>query len=208
LDCPKPIGLLDLGALASLADFGSVLGGAFAAIAAAVQVTTLLAFNGVMPTRHAANMRPTLSGTGRATAPSRFIKADSSCVPMTKTCRRTTAETFLPFCDSLGRHSWPTALAAVAIQAAALAMSRHLVTFEARHRSKIKCFPGVVTMGKILTLCLDRPTATNGAYFKFDQGSAAQLSDLLRAVAAFAVGGIKALEAQGETAQLLLKQLR
>jgi hypothetical protein len=51
-------------------------------------------------------------------------------------------------------------------------------------------------------------TASGGAYFKFDQGSAAQLSDLLRAVAAFAVGGVKALEAQGETARLLLEQLR
>ena len=43
----------------------------------------------------------------------------------------------------------------------------------------------------------------------FDQGSARQLGELLRAVAAFAVGGIVALERQGsDAAKLLLGQAR
>jgi hypothetical protein len=50
--------------------------------------------------------------------------------------------------------------------------------------------------------------ASGGAHFKFNEGSAAQLTELLRAVAVFAVGGIKALEGQGETGRLLLEQLK
>jgi hypothetical protein len=50
---------------------------------------------------------------------------------------------------------------------------------------------------------------TRGAYHRFDQGSAKQLGELLRAVAAFAVGGVLALEKQGTaSAQLLLRQIR
>jgi len=49
---------------------------------------------------------------------------------------------------------------------------------------------------------------TRGAYHRFDQGSARQLGELLRAVAAFAVGGIAALEQQDSAAaRLLLGQM-
>jgi hypothetical protein len=51
---------------------------------------------------------------------------------------------------------------------------------------------------------------SRGAYCKFDPGSAAQLAELLRAVAAYAAGGLKALaNLRGQrTATLLLEQLR
>jgi hypothetical protein len=50
---------------------------------------------------------------------------------------------------------------------------------------------------------------TGGASCKFDAGAAQRLADLLRAVAAFATGGVKALAAQKtETATLLLTQIR
>jgi hypothetical protein len=50
---------------------------------------------------------------------------------------------------------------------------------------------------------------TGGAYGKFDAGAAKQLGELLRAVAAFAVGGVKALANQRtDSARLLLRQLK
>ena len=50
---------------------------------------------------------------------------------------------------------------------------------------------------------------SHGAYHRFDQGSAKQLGELLRAVAAFAMGGVAALERQGSAAaRLLLGQMR
>jgi hypothetical protein len=50
---------------------------------------------------------------------------------------------------------------------------------------------------------------TNGAVARFDAGAAGRLSDLLRAVAAFAAGGVKALAAQHtEAATLLLTQIK
>ena len=50
---------------------------------------------------------------------------------------------------------------------------------------------------------------TKGAHLRFDQGSAKQLGELLRAVAAFAVGGITGLEKQNSNAaKLLLGQIR
>ena len=50
---------------------------------------------------------------------------------------------------------------------------------------------------------------TRGAYQRFDGSSARQLGELLRAVAAFAVGGVIALERQGSAAaKLLLGQVR
>jgi hypothetical protein len=50
---------------------------------------------------------------------------------------------------------------------------------------------------------------TRGAYFKLDQGSAKILAELLQAVAAYATGGKKALEAKGgQTARALLQQLK
>jgi hypothetical protein len=50
---------------------------------------------------------------------------------------------------------------------------------------------------------------TGGASCKFDTGAAQQLSDLLKAVAAFAVGGAKLLASQkNEAATLLLTQMK
>jgi hypothetical protein len=50
---------------------------------------------------------------------------------------------------------------------------------------------------------------TNGAYARFDAGAAAKLGELLRAVAAFAVGGIAALADQHtDSARRLLGQMR
>ena len=53
---------------------------------------------------------------------------------------------------------------------------------------------------------------TNGAYCHFDAGSAKQLSELLKAVAVFASGGHKALQALerqgGQGARLLLQQIK
>jgi hypothetical protein len=50
---------------------------------------------------------------------------------------------------------------------------------------------------------------TKGAYCRFDAGSAAQLRDLLSAVAVYAAGGRKALEAlSGRGARQLLQQLK
>jgi len=53
---------------------------------------------------------------------------------------------------------------------------------------------------------------TNGAFCRFDNGSARQLADLLKAVATYAAGGRKALQALeksgGKGARLLLQQLR
>ena len=50
---------------------------------------------------------------------------------------------------------------------------------------------------------------TGGAHCRFDSSSAQRLADLLKAVAAFAVGGAKALAAQNsEAARLLISQIR
>jgi hypothetical protein len=50
---------------------------------------------------------------------------------------------------------------------------------------------------------------TNGAYSKFDAGAAKQLGELLRAVAAFAVGGLGALaDLRTDSARKLLAQLK
>jgi hypothetical protein len=50
---------------------------------------------------------------------------------------------------------------------------------------------------------------TKGAHCKFDNSSAQRLADLLRAVAAFVVGGTKSLAAQNtEAARLLLTQVK
>ena len=52
-------------------------------------------------------------------------------------------------------------------------------------------------------------TITKGAFCKFDAGAAQRLADLLKAVAAFAAGGVKALANQNtEAAKLLLTQVR
>ena len=50
---------------------------------------------------------------------------------------------------------------------------------------------------------------TGGAHCRFDSSSAQRLADLLKAVAAFAAGGMKALAAQKtEAARLLLTQVK
>jgi hypothetical protein len=53
---------------------------------------------------------------------------------------------------------------------------------------------------------------TRGAYCKFDPGAAHQLAELLRAVAAYAAGGVKALAdlsaRSGSGTRKLLKQLQ
>lgn len=53
---------------------------------------------------------------------------------------------------------------------------------------------------------------TNGAYCRFDEGSARQLAELLKAVATYAAGGRKALlaleKSGGQGARLLLEQMR
>jgi hypothetical protein len=50
---------------------------------------------------------------------------------------------------------------------------------------------------------------TGGAHCKFDAGAAQRLADLLKAVAAFAAGGVKALAGQNtEAARLLLTQIK
>jgi hypothetical protein len=50
---------------------------------------------------------------------------------------------------------------------------------------------------------------TKGAFCKFDSGAAQRLADLLKAVAAFAAGGVRALAAQNsEAARLLLTQVK
>jgi hypothetical protein len=50
---------------------------------------------------------------------------------------------------------------------------------------------------------------TGGAYCAFNDGAAERLANLLKAVAAFAAGGVKALAAQqSEAARLLLTQIR
>jgi hypothetical protein len=52
-------------------------------------------------------------------------------------------------------------------------------------------------------------TITGGAHSKFDIDAAQRLADLLRAVAAFAVGGVKALTSQTtKAARLLLTQIK
>jgi hypothetical protein len=63
--------------------------------------------------------------------------------------------------------------------------------------------PGVESVFRDIAL------ATEGAYSQFNAGAARQLGELLRAVAAFAVGGVKALEGRGDEASIkLLGQLQ
>jgi hypothetical protein len=50
---------------------------------------------------------------------------------------------------------------------------------------------------------------TNGAYCRFEPGAEAKLAELLRAVVAFAVGGVAALADQRtDAARLLLGQMK
>jgi hypothetical protein len=50
---------------------------------------------------------------------------------------------------------------------------------------------------------------TGGAHCRFDEGSAAQLKELLSAIGTFAAGGMAALERRGDAgARLLLRHLK
>lgn len=49
---------------------------------------------------------------------------------------------------------------------------------------------------------------SKGAYARLDEGSADRLAELLAAVAAYAAGGLKALEARGESGRKLLTQMK
>jgi hypothetical protein len=62
---------------------------------------------------------------------------------------------------------------------------------------------------KVETVFREIARLTGGAYGKFNAGAAKQLGELLRAVAAFAVGGIAALaNQQTDSARKLLGQMR
>jgi hypothetical protein len=62
---------------------------------------------------------------------------------------------------------------------------------------------------RIGTIYSEIARITGGAFCKFDAGAAQRLADLLKAVAAFAAGGIKALANQStEAARLLLTQIK
>ena len=62
---------------------------------------------------------------------------------------------------------------------------------------------------KVETIFRELARLTGGAYGKFNAGAAKQLGELLRAVAAFAVGGMKALsDLRTDSARKLLNQLK
>ena len=62
---------------------------------------------------------------------------------------------------------------------------------------------------KVETVFREIARLSGGAYGKFDAGSATQLGEMLRAVAAFAVGGIAALTNQNsDSARELLGQIK
>jgi hypothetical protein len=62
---------------------------------------------------------------------------------------------------------------------------------------------------KVETVFREIAKLTNGAWARFDAGAAAKLDELLQAVAAFAVGGVKALaDLRTESARKLLGQMK
>jgi len=62
---------------------------------------------------------------------------------------------------------------------------------------------------KVETIFRELARLTNGAYARFDAGAAAKLGELLQAVAAFAVGGVKALaDLRTDSARKLLGQMK
>jgi hypothetical protein len=64
-------------------------------------------------------------------------------------------------------------------------------------------------LSKVTETFQEMARLTNGAYARFDPGSAKLLGELLRAVAAFAVGGLTALADQrSEGARKLLGQMK
>jgi hypothetical protein len=62
---------------------------------------------------------------------------------------------------------------------------------------------------RVETIFRELARLTNGAYARFDAGAAARLGELLQAVAAFAVGGTKALaDLRSDSAHKLLTQMK
>jgi hypothetical protein len=62
---------------------------------------------------------------------------------------------------------------------------------------------------KVETVMREIARLTNGAYARFDAGAAGKLGELLRAVAAFAVGGVEALaDLRTDSARKLLSQMK
>jgi hypothetical protein len=85
----------------------------------------------------------------------------------------------------------------------------HELYAEARELGGVPCFlfqeGDDQSVGKIYA---ELARITGGAHCKFDAGAAQRLADLLKAVATFATGGIKALADQkSEAARLLLTQI-
>lgn len=87
----------------------------------------------------------------------------------------------------------------------------HLVTLaEELGRLKVPAFMFQEGRDQEAELCFrEIAERTRGAYERFNAAGASRLSELLKAVAAFAVGGVVALERQGSAAaKLLLGQMR
>jgi hypothetical protein len=87
----------------------------------------------------------------------------------------------------------------------------HLVTLaEELGRLKVPVFMFQEGRDQEAELCFrEIAERTRGAYEKFNATGAARLGELLKAVAAFTVGGVAALERQGSAAaRLLLGQMR
>ena len=87
----------------------------------------------------------------------------------------------------------------------------HLVTLaEELGRLKVPVFMFQEGRDQDAELCFrEIAERTHGAYERFDSAGATRLGELLKAVAAFAVGGVAALERQGSAAaRLLLGQMR
>jgi hypothetical protein len=76
-------------------------------------------------------------------------------------------------------------------------------------RGGVLTIPSEYPPQKVETIFRELARLTNGAYARFDAGAAAKLGELLRAVAAFAVGGVTALANQHtDSARRLLGQMK
>ena len=68
---------------------------------------------------------------------------------------------------------------------------------------------GIAAVQRVETVFREIARLTGGAYARFDSGAAATLGELLRAVAAFATGGTKALgDLRTDGARKLLSQMK
>jgi hypothetical protein len=86
------------------------------------------------------------------------------------------------------------------------------LVLKARELGKLKCPLFMFLEGEDVVAEIsfkDLASASGGAFAKFDSNATKQLSELLKAVATFASGGLKALEARkGAANVLLLEQLK